>query len=213
MIRALVALLLIALWPATALAEAEPPADSTRMCFRARDRSRCGSFLITEAGLLGVLRSDVARRQWLGFVELGAMKNVGPRSAAGLTVLYMSGSDHSRVGFRGRYRRWLGNGFSLDLAPGILIPDGDNQFPRYKSPGVVGMVGLDAGGLVGIMVEGEVARIEANERVFDGTGYTWRIQRQTDLTLRAGVRGGSHIGAGSILLWALGAALLSGIHT
>jgi hypothetical protein len=182
------------------------------VCFRGRDRSRCGSFLITEAGVLSVLRGDLGDRReqkMLGFLEYGAMVNIGPSSAVGVTALGESGTNHNRVGFRARYRRWLGHGFSIDLAPGVIIWDFEDRFTRYKSPGLIGMVALDAGGLLGIMVEGEVARIEWNQGVYDGTSYSVQPQHLTDFTLRAGVRGGSYVGVGATLLSAIALAALA----
>lgn len=225
-------------WPLSGACRAEAPADTTRriilehgyavdirdighlpaerpryhsLCFRGRDRSRCGSFLITEAGVLSVLKADAGsgHQKMLGFLEYGMMKNIGSRSAVGLTALGESGTDHNRAGFRIRYRRWLGHGFSLDLAPGVIVWEFSEQFVRYKTPGVIGMVALDAGGLLAVMVEGEVARIEWDQPVSDGASYTWRTQHLTDFTLRAGVRGGSYVGVGATLLSAIALAALA----
>ncbi len=226
-------------WPLAGACRAEAPADTTRriilehgyavdvreighlpaqrhtyhsLCFRGRDRSRCGSFLITEAGVLSVLKADAGRgrdQKMLGFLEYGAMINVGARSAVGVTALGESGTNHNRVGFRGRYRRWLGHGFSLDLAPGIIIWDFGDRFTQYESPGVIGMVALDAGGLLGIMVEGEVARLKWDQGVFDGTGYSVQPQHLTDFTWRVGVRGGSYVGVGATVLSAIALAALA----
>jgi len=213
--------------PLSGASRAEAPADSTEkmaggpsilerhgnfglyhstLCFRGRDGSRCGWFLITESGVLSVLRADLGdqrNQNMLGFLEYGVMKNVGPKSAVGLTALGESGTNHNRVGLRGRYRRWLGHGFSLDLAPGVILWDFSDRGVRSKVPGVIGMVALDAGGLLAIMVEGEVARMEWNQVVYNGTDYTLQPRHLNDFTLRAGVRGGSYVGVGGTVLAAI----------
>ena len=169
-------------------------------CFRGCDGSRCGWFSLTEAGVLFSIKADPGfetEQTMIGSLDLGAMKNIGRRSALGATGFWESGSNHNRGGVRIRYRRWLGGRTSLDLSPGFVVA-GDNTF---AGPGLIGQAAFNAGDLMSVVVEGEVDRNRYVPYYYvGGRLYERAPQQRTDTTFRAGLRGGSYVGTGAVLV-------------
>ncbi|MGE5178563.1 MAG: hypothetical protein ACM3PF_05650 [Bacteroidota bacterium] len=163
--------------------------------FRGNDGSHCRSFMITEVGVLYEPGSSPvgASSRLIGVVDYGWMKSVGARSAVGATLFGESGSDRNKGGVRLRYRRWLGSRLAFDAAPGVvLVSDSD-----YRTPGFIAQVGLNAGDLIGVMAEAEVARtIETTTVAWDpqGYGYVQAVHGGTSTAFRVGVKGGSYVG-------------------
>jgi hypothetical protein len=198
---------------APAPCKAEPLLDSTHIGsstprspeyhtfrFRGNNGSKCGWFLLTEAGVLFSIKADPGHetdQAMIGTLDLGAMKNFGRQNALGATGFWESGSDHNRAGVRIRYRRWLGGRTALDLSPGIVV-DGNDTF---VGPGLIGQAALNFGDLMSVVVEGEVDRYEYIPYYYVGTTiHEGAPQRLTDTTFRAGLRGGSYIGMGATLV-------------
>jgi hypothetical protein len=112
------------------------------LCFRGRTLPNCRSFLLTEFDLA---LTDGSTR-W----ELGAMKNVGSRSAIGGSLLLRGAeNDSSAFGVKARYRWWLSRALALDVSSGILVVG------PGTAPGFAGHVGLGIGDLVGLSIEAE----------------------------------------------------------
>jgi hypothetical protein len=56
-----------------------------------------------------------------GTWEIGAMKNIGQRSAVGGTLLWgIGGADSDRIGMHARYRYWLSADRRIDVAAGTV---------------------------------------------------------------------------------------------
>ena len=218
MCRSRIALLAAIAWASLAPAKcmAEPLLDSTHIGsatpqssdyhsfrFRGNNVSKCRWFLLTEAGVLFSIKADPGQeteQTMIGTLDLGAMKNIGRRSALGATAFMESGSNHDRVGVRIRYRRWLGDRTALDLSPGIVM-DGD---PAFAGPGLIGQAAFNLGDLMSVVVEGEVDRYVYVPYHYIGTNLQVEApRRRTATTFRAGIRGGSYVGVGATLVAAV----------
>ena len=117
-----------------------PSRQAKRFCWQGRPQDRCHSFalmeLATHSHLVGSRLNPEVTRPGLGYsrwddalashlvVDLGAMVNVGARTALGGTVTYGSadagGKPVNIVGATVRYRRWLTPAVSVDAGTGIL---------------------------------------------------------------------------------------------
>lgn len=189
------------------------PAPKYRsLAFRGGDRTHCASFMLTEAGVFVPLSGAAADQDLFGSVDFGWMKNTGSRSAWGSSAFWESGSDHNRGGVRLRYRRWIDDRVSVELAPGIVFAGNDT----YNAPGFIGQVSLNAGDLMSFVVEGEHERYRYQYWYWNGSNtVSTPVQSTSNTTFRAGVRAGSYLGAGSMvvagaLLVAVAAAFSSG---
>src|SRR5207249_7423776 len=114
---------------------------SHALCFRGRPLPQCRAFWLTEFGLIlpdGPL-------VW----ELGAMRNVGTRSAVGGSV-YLRIDGGTAYGVKPRLRRWLSPVVAVDVSPGIIILAGAGN-----SVGFAGHVGLSFRDLVALTVQAE----------------------------------------------------------
>jgi len=125
---------------------AQQPVASTRtpkaLCFRGRPLPNCRSFLLTEFDL--ALTEGSVR--W----EIGAMHNIGSRSAVGGSLLLRGAeNDSSAFGAKIRFRHWLSRVVALDVSSGILVAG------RGTAPGFAGHVGLGVGDLVALSIEAE----------------------------------------------------------
>lgn len=117
-----------------------PARQARRFCWQGRPLDRCRAFalfeLTTESHLFGteldpaVTRPGIGRSRWDDGLasqlvgELGAMVNVGARSAVGGTLTAGSiepgGKPVNVLGVTVRYRRWLTPSVSADAGTGIL---------------------------------------------------------------------------------------------
>jgi len=92
-----------------------------QLCFRGKTRPGCSWFLITEFGALAKIsqRSAGPYHQIITW-ECGLMRNLDEGNALG-AALYASFSRQSEVygGFKLRYRRWLGQSWSLESGAGL----------------------------------------------------------------------------------------------
>jgi hypothetical protein len=102
------------------------------VCARGQPAPACRAFLLFEAGFYTPVHNTIRQgrsstREVVsafgnhGTWELGAMANVGHRSAVGATALLgAGGADSRRTGVRARYRYWLTDDRSIDVAAGPL---------------------------------------------------------------------------------------------
>jgi hypothetical protein len=149
------------------------------LCFRGRPVPNCRSFLVTEF--------DLAFTEGWARWELGAMHNVGPRSAVGGSLLLRAANDSSAFGVKARFRRWLSRVVALDVSSGILVAG------PGTAPGFASHVGLGIGDLVGLSIEAETVPPD-----FDGgKRIRWF----------GGVRTGAHLG---VIIGALAGILAYG---
>jgi hypothetical protein len=115
-------------------------------CFSPRPLPRCGSFWITEFGLLQFLGTppgnpEDERRTLLSW-EVGYMGNLSPAQAVGGS-LFLAGNDNQfRLGVRGRYRVWMGEAAALELGPGVIALHSDEDLEIRGTPGASIQVGL-----------------------------------------------------------------------
>ena len=86
------------------------------------------------------------------------MFNRGERSALGASVLLATNDDAFRFGLKGRYRRWLTPDVPLDIAPGVLIYQADQDLEIVPRTGFTGHVGLSWRDWIGGFVQGELLR-------------------------------------------------------
>lgn len=151
-----------------ALCLGSAPANA-QTCFRGAPAPRCRQFVILEMDTYGAIGRSGAGTPYVFAWAAGAMKNVGPRSAAGGAFLIAADDDGHRIGVEGRFRRWLHGRTALDLTPAIFLGGQRNT-------------GLGAGGAaLGIAVsQGDMIGISLNYQTADGAGR-----------LYAGVRLGS----------------------
>jgi hypothetical protein len=77
-----------------------------------------------------------------GYFDVGGMKNISPRFALGGTLGAASdGADYQRFVVKPRLRTWLGRGYALDVAPGVIFPGGYSYTTDYVKLGSVGFTG------------------------------------------------------------------------
>jgi len=170
--------------------------------WRGRPLAETRSFMITEFGVLAriddypYLGGD-SRIQFS--FDLGWMKNISANSAAGFSGYALVSDPTTRLGIRGRYRRWLSQKTSIDVSPGVLL-GGEDSAIEYDPPGFVLGATLNAGDLLALTVDAEYAR--NTELVHDTPPLQW--EKRTDVAWRAGAKLGSGLGL-------LGAAGLFGL--
>ncbi len=134
-----------------------PPAPRT--CFRGRPLAECSGFLITEFAVAKPLTNsgDEIDRLLLLTWELGGMKNVGPQSAVGATVLLeQSGLGYQRTAFAPRFRYWVTPDLPIDLSAGVT------------TKGWLGRAGVSFGDYVGASLQAE-----AHDNPWGNRTTTW----------------------------------------
>ncbi|MCC6930473.1 MAG: hypothetical protein IT359_15915 [Gemmatimonadaceae bacterium] len=166
---------------ASAVANAQ---DSTRaeprLCWRGRPIPTCRTFVLTEIGYYAVAavtqrhyeysypdgsggmvtygyHDDMASPQLT--TELGMMRNTGPRTALGGTLLIGFGTGGGDVGLKGRYRRWLSpSGMALDVGGGVISGTLQGQSGTVRGPGLTMDVALNAADYGALVVRTDIQR-------------------------------------------------------
>lgn len=131
--------------PAQPSAQAKPPPAAKRFCWQGRPLARCRTFVLLEltahSHWFGSKIDPVVTRPGIGrsrdddglashiVGDVGAMVNLGPRTAVGGTLsagsVQAGGKPVGVFGATVRYRRWLTPSISADAGAGILrIPVG-----------------------------------------------------------------------------------------
>ena len=161
------------------------------LCWSGKPMPECRTFLITELGVYARLDDDPTQASdnpVYFTLDLGAMKNVSPVAAVGLTAFGGSGDGHARVGARFRYRRWLSPHTSVDLAPGLLFYGSEDGGYTHQAPGLILGTTLNWRDWVALGVEVEHSRYRIE-------GYTpgeiAAPETLSDTTWRAGGKLGS----------------------
>jgi hypothetical protein len=131
--------------------------------------------------------------------DLGWMKNISQRDAVGFTGYALAGENTSRVGVRGRYRRWFSRNTSLDIAPGVLLKGDSDITSFYDPPGFVVGASFQRGGLPAVTLEVEHMRFL---EYVPGGGLPLVFRTRSALTWRAGAKLGAAPGVAAIALWA-----------
>lgn len=153
-VSALLALLCLA--PASLAAQAPAPAGPrpAAFCFRPRPGDRCRVFLVTELSRanreFGAYRGLEDKFQW----DWGAMVNLDEHQAVGAAYVFGEPkSGHRGIGLR--YRRWLGSGVALDVAPGAIVVGNDYDGRRVR---LTAHTALTLGDVLGVFAHGESSR-------------------------------------------------------
>jgi hypothetical protein len=125
------ALLVVAGTASAQQARGEPPAATDgHACFQPRPLPMCRSFWITEFGIQYFVSKPPGvnnQRHVLFTWEVGWMQNRTPDDALGGSV-FIAVNDHVlRSGVSGRYRRWTGAGTAVDLSPGLILLQSDEN--------------------------------------------------------------------------------------
>ena len=203
---------------ATGLVSAQDHPTPTALCFRGRPVTRCRAFLITEFGAAKRLDTPVKEEDAEVTWELGFMTNLGPRSALGASAVALIGSDESgpRWGIRPRYRRWLGEGTTLDVSVGLLLRGvKERRDWNYQYPRMMAAVAAGFGDWVALTVQAEAQRYGCGSTL---NGYCLQLgfatNRRltgtvTDVAWHMGAKVASYPGAilGSVLTLAFIVAL------
>jgi hypothetical protein len=144
-----------------------------RFCFRGRPAPVCDWFFLVEGGFYKPMYNTIRpvpaateRYDVRGLIpgafgnhgtwEIGAMANVDKRSAFGATALWGAGGVGSfRTGVRARYRLWLKDTLSLEVASGPIW-----------------MTIKDAGGAAGMVISSDL-RVNYQDRL----ALTYRLDR------------------------------------
>lgn len=169
------------------------PLPAQGFCFHPRPLARCSWFAVTEAGAALSVPSDEDPN--LTF-QAGALVNVGPRSSVGGVLVGAVFQNDVRFGVRGRYRHWLTDRVTLDVAPGILLY---NETFTADSPGFTGELAVGYADWIAFTAQLEIVPFEFG----------------TETRGFFGVKLGSYPGAvavGAAAAWAgVAAAVFSGI--
>jgi len=170
----------------------EGPRRLPALTWRGRPLAETRSFMITEFGVL----ERIDDYPYLGgdsriaiSFDLGWMKNISERGAVGFSGYALVSDPTTRMGIRGRYRRWLSRKTSIDISPGVLL-SGEDSGIEYDPPGFVLGATLNAGDLVALTVDAEYAR--NLDLVHDTPPLQW--EKRTDVAWRAGAKLGSGLG-------------------
>jgi hypothetical protein len=140
---------------------------SRKTWFQAGPKSYCNFFLISEFGYMHRIALDSKipdnyyDEPFLFIWELGLMLNVNEKNALGISAYAAADDEGSRYGVKARMRCWFSHGFSLDIAPGILLDKIDSHYENY--PGFTGQIGLNWNWLT-LATQLEVIPVYANFR-------------------------------------------------
>jgi hypothetical protein len=111
-----------------------PPSGSTaaegKACFQPRALPACRSFWITEFGIQWFISEPPGvndKRRWLATWEVGWMQNRTPDDAVGGSVFLSANDNAFRSGVRARYRRWTGGQTAVDVSPGLILFQSDDD--------------------------------------------------------------------------------------
>lgn len=139
------------------------PANPTTRALRGQPKPQRRWFPVLQAGALVQLDQEEVRGEegeGTMVLDLGAMQNVGDRSALGGSVYFGFDPDRARFGAKFRVRRWLTNSLSIDAAPGIVVGGTSEDGSRYYSyPGFVGELGLSLSDRVIVTGQVETRRV------------------------------------------------------
>lgn len=152
--------------PAAAAASMSRPAGTT---WRGSAPPGCRDFILTEAGASASLSGDLPDAGTALTWDLGYMRNLGSRSAVGGSFyLRAYSAEWLTVGFRPRYRHWLGRRTALEIGPGLVLSSGGdfggvNQAPPLAFGSLNTSLALTYGDLVAVTLEFDALRFEDSD--------------------------------------------------
>lgn len=172
-------------------ADARPEESAWAMRWVAGPRSVTRSFVVAEASLLGRVESgrmaESDHRWYYGF-DIGLEEDVAARTAIGWSVFIGSGNGYAALGVRGRFRRWLGEKSSLEVAPGVIIAQDEHESLPGRPPGFTGQVSFSPGPHMTFLAD--VYTIEK--------GWEPTVRRETGLLLGLRLGGAPGVAAGAV---------------
>ncbi len=178
------------------------PEETHGFCFRPQPLPNCRAYFVYQLGIsTGLNNSHNYSNPEDGTMlslELGYMRNLSTKNAIGLGIIGMAGDQVSKLAVRGRYRRWLSHSVGLDGALGLTVAAGEEYGYYAILPGIIGSVGVQAGGLVGVTLEAEQTRYrDGSESPSEG-----QVRLRGELGTGLGV-------AGTVVLVILGIAVVA----
>lgn len=163
-------------------------------CFKGAPAPSCRMFAIVEAGLT----YPISQPDFIGnenrpclTIDIGLMRNVGKRSALGLTAYFSAHESTVRQGIRVRYRHWLGHRLALDISPVGLFAGKTEDVDR-RSTGFISSVALNVSDLMAVTI-GLVAERYSSE-YYDNSSAKWKSIHTSGTSLYAGLTGGTYAG-------------------
>lgn len=130
--------------------------------------------------------------------QAGALANVAAHSAVGGVIVAGVFQNDVRLGVRGRYRHWVTDRLTIDVAPGVLLY---NETFTTDSPGFTAELAVGYADWIALTAQLDVVPLEFG----------------TDTRAYFGAKIGSYPGAvaaGAAVVWAaVVAVIFSGIHT
>ncbi len=141
--------------PAPVTAEA---AASGHACYHPRPSPACRSYWVTEFGGAWYEvqpRGSPDDRKFMFAWELGWMRNRSAREAVGGSLFFATNDQAMRGGVRARYRRWLADGLAVDVAPGLIVFQANDDYVVRTRPGASVLGGVSFGDVIGLTGEVE----------------------------------------------------------
>jgi len=155
-------------------------------------------FWMVQAGVLARAdHRDEGEEGSHGYFDVGGMKNISPRFALGGTLgAAGDGADYQRFVVKPRLRTWLGRGYALDVAPGVIFPGGYSYTTDYVKLGSVGFTGEVAFVWSDwVSVTYVVEAIDAEERFYSpGLGFPLTSTSETEVFHYVGLKAGGAVG-------------------
>jgi len=181
-----------------------PPRSADNPCYHARPKPACSAFFLTNAG--AYIRSAQGEIMGRATVDWGAMVNTSQRNAFGASwFVTLEEEDDFSTGPVARYRRWFGEGRSLDVAVGTPV-----AADQLKPGSILGSVKYSPVQWFGVALRPEAVRRTTYECVDVGctttathTGTSGRVYVGVEFGWVPGLA--LTVGAGLLALLALAA--------
>lgn len=168
--------------------------------FEPAPRSECGGFMVTEVEWLRRVEgaSHVSGDAWYERLDLGAMRNMGPRIALGGTAFLHGSANQGQLGLEARWRYWVSRQVGLDVAPGVIFLSEQSSGPDFRGPGVVARIGVTAADIVGLSVQITSVRFRPDP---------YRARPAYERSVSVGLLWGSYCGVSAALVSLVGSAI------
>jgi hypothetical protein len=107
-------------------------------------RARCGTFAITELTVLRRFESPTPEERYYVSLDAGAAHNITARlSIGGSAFAAGDNSDRAQYGLRARFRYWLGQNASVDVAPGLILLGQEEDNADLVTPAPILRLGVN----------------------------------------------------------------------
>ena len=179
--------------PSPVAGSMSPPAGTT---WRGSAPPDCRDFFLTEATLSARFDGELPDAGTALTWDLGYMHNLGSASAVGGSFyLRAYSAEWLTVGFRPRYRRWLGRRTALEIGPGLILSTGGDfgggdQAPPLAFGSLNTSLALTYGDLVAVTLEFDALRYEESD-----TPPAWSWEYPVPGTVEGGTHSAWYAGA------------------